>query len=179
MNELGDIVIKAQNGDSNCMFNIIEKFLPLIKKYSRKLNYDGADSDLMVSIIDIVKSIPVNKSLRFEEDKYIVGYINTSIKHKYIHLLSINISILKAEGELYLDTFWNYEYKDNENAIDDHILLLNILDKLPLHQKNIIKEIFFYNFSEVELSEKLNVSRQAINRTKNRALKNLRKFAIE
>ncbi|WP_242946813.1 sigma factor-like helix-turn-helix DNA-binding protein [Clostridium haemolyticum] len=50
---------------------------------------------------------------------------------------------------------------------------------LPHLQKHIIDEVFFKDKSIVAIAEDLKISRQAVNNTKLRALKNLKKFLIE
>src|SRR3712207_7879323 len=68
------------------MLHLIAKFRPLINKYARKLNYDGADSDLIISFICIIKAIPIKTNPNLKETKQIVGYISNSIRYKYIEL---------------------------------------------------------------------------------------------
>ena len=45
---------RAQSGDDQAMLNLISKFLPLIKKYARKLGYEDAANDLIVDFIEFV-----------------------------------------------------------------------------------------------------------------------------
>ncbi|OOB74972.1 hypothetical protein AXF41_13740 [Clostridium haemolyticum] len=63
--------------------------------------------------------------------------------------------------------------------IDDSLYLKKCLAMLPHLQKHIIEEVFFKDMSIVSVAEDLNISRQAVNNTKLRALKNLKKFLIE
>ncbi|WP_274542125.1 hypothetical protein [Clostridium tetani] len=41
MNNLYCLVKHSQSKDDKAILRILDKFSPLIKKYSRKLNYDG------------------------------------------------------------------------------------------------------------------------------------------
>src|SRR3712207_9039776 len=85
------------------MLHLIEKFRPLINKYARKLNYDGADSDLIISFICIIKAIPIKTNPNLKETKQIVGYISNSIRYKYIELskkYSNNIPSLEINEEI-------------------------------------------------------------------------------
>ncbi|OOB76494.1 hypothetical protein AXF41_12020 [Clostridium haemolyticum] len=85
------------------MLHLIEKFRPLINKYARKLNYDGADSDLIISFICIIKAIPIKTNPNLKETKQIVGYISNSIRYKYIELSkkhSNSISSLEINEEI-------------------------------------------------------------------------------
>lgn len=177
---LFDLVKKAQLDNKDSMLAIIEKFDPLIKKYSRKLEYDGANSDLIIALIETIKFIPIFKNDELKREEYIVGYINTSIKRKYIKLSKKNIEILNKEIELEPDILLKITTEEtSQNLIDNRIFLNILLDKLSEYQHKIINKIFICNISEADLARQLNISRQSVNRLKNRALDNLRKLAIE
>lgn len=84
--DLYTIILESKHGNQISMLHLIEKFRPLINKYARKLNYDGADSDLIISFICIIKAIPIKTNLNLKETQQIVGYIANSIRYKYIEL---------------------------------------------------------------------------------------------
>lgn len=84
MDELYELIIsKSKKGDQKCIVEVITKFYPLIKKYSKKLEYDGSNVDLIICLLESILYIPINKNINFKEDKYIVSYLNQCIKHKY------------------------------------------------------------------------------------------------
>jgi len=41
------IIINAQNGDQDAVVQLVHKFIPLIKKYSREMDYEEAYADLV------------------------------------------------------------------------------------------------------------------------------------
>lgn len=55
-----------------------------------------------------------------------------------------------------------------------NIEIEDILSKLPLNQRIVLKERFINQKSYIEIANELGVTRQAINRSKNRGLKNLK-----
>lgn len=57
-----------------------------------------------------------------------------------------------------------------------NIEIEDILSKLPLNQRIVLKERFINQKSYIEIANELGVTRQAINRSKNRGLKNLKKY---
>lgn len=57
-----------------------------------------------------------------------------------------------------------------------NIEIEDILSKLPLNQRIVLKERFINQKSYIEIANELGVTRQAINRSKNRGLKNLNKY---
>src|SRR3712207_5494569 len=132
------IILESKHVNQISMLHLIEKFRPLINKYAKKLNYDGADSDLIIAFICIIKAIPIKTNLNLKETQQIVGYIANSIRYKYIELSkknSKNISCLKINEEI-----MGIESMKN---IDESLYLKKCLDMLPHLQKHIIDEVFF------------------------------------
>ena len=43
---LRDLVKKAQGNDKEAMLKLIEQFVPLLRKYSRKLNYEDSYEEM-------------------------------------------------------------------------------------------------------------------------------------
>lgn len=179
MEKLVDMVKKAQNGDEKYMLEIIEKFKPLIKKYSIKLHYDGSDTDIVICLIETIRKMPIYNNINLNKEECIVGYINTSIKNKYISLSKKYMIVNNQEIAVDIQFFSTYKSQYNKELIDNHIFITFLLNKLSEYQRQIIQNIFIDNVSEVELAKRLHISRQCINKAKNRALSNLRKFATE
>lgn len=166
------LINNSKRGDKDSMMEIIIKFNPLIKKYKYLLQYDGAESDLIIELIKIIRKIPIDKDLNFRLDKYLVAYISYSIKNKYIFLSKKYNSIYSHETELNLDIS---EATTNLN-LEDRLFILDILDKLSNAQRNVLILSFIKDYSDSQISKILNISRQAVNRTKNRAINNIRKY---
>ncbi|GFN22955.1 helix-turn-helix domain-containing protein [Thermanaeromonas sp. C210] len=55
--KLRELIMKAQAGDQEALAELIQRFSPVIKKYSRRLGYDyeEARSDLVAWIVDAVR----------------------------------------------------------------------------------------------------------------------------
>lgn len=170
-NSLYDLILKCQYGNKDSLMYLIEKFKPLIRKYAKKLNYDGSDSDLIITLIYIIKSMPIKTNITLKKDKCIIGYISNSIRYKYIAL-----------SKKYHSTIPDLELKEeiiateNINNIEDVLLINTYLDKLSDLQKYVLKQIYFKDISERSIAKNLNISRQAVNKTKIRALKNLKRY---
>ncbi len=153
---LYDLLTGVANNEENAMLQIIYRFMPLIKMYSRKLAYDGAESDLIINIIKITKLYLIYNYINLEEEGKIVSYIVTSTKHEYIRLSKKFANILKTEVSLDENTS-TLELNDNH---EEYIFVKELLDKLPNSQRDILKKIFVYGYSEKDLAIKLNISRQ-------------------
>ena len=152
------------------MLEIINKFMPLIKKYSRKLVYDGAESDLIIAIIKLIQSYPNYNKISSEGE--IIAYVNTSIIHEYIKLSKKSQKIASFEMPLNDDI---YSIATDTN-IENMLYVNELLDRLPASQSILLKHLFVDEYSEVNLAKKLNISRQAVNKNKRKALNNLKKY---
>ncbi|NFV14395.1 sigma-70 family RNA polymerase sigma factor [Clostridium sporogenes] len=173
MSELYKLVRESKYGNKDSMMKIINKFKPLISKYSNKLSYDGADTDLTIALIEIINKLPIHNKDKMGKEQFIVGYIHKSIINKYIYLSKKNNKILKMEIELNLDI---KTPNNMDNSIDDNIVAAMLLDEVSQLQKLVLIKRFLENYTEVEIANELKISRQAVNRIKNRALKKLRQY---
>jgi DNA-directed RNA polymerase specialized sigma24 family protein len=178
---LVDIIIQAQTGDNEASLFLLEKFKPLLKKYTYRLKYDDAYNDLLLDFYELIKNI--NTGSFYETcDGSIVSYIQKSTYSHYIDRSKSNKIHNKA-----IVTF--SQLSENENhyleaasaSFDDYseLLILN-LDKILNHYELlIIYWIYVLGYSSTDIAQIKGTSRQAINQTKNRALKKLKNaFAV-
>ncbi len=172
---LKNLVVDAKKDNKDALMEIINIFMPLIKKYSRKLLYDGAESDIIILLIKIIKAYPISKSDNNIEDKDIIAYVNISVKHEYIRLSKKFSRLANMETELNEDI---YLIKADDN-IENELLINDLLDKLSAIQKTILKELFLIGCTQTALAKKLNISRQAVNKNKVKALNKLKSYLIE
>lgn len=172
--ELYHLLEKVQKGDEESTIDILSKFLPTIKKMSRKLNYEEAETDLTIAFLETIKEINL-KSLKVKGDGAIVNYIYFFLKNRSVNLFKKNVLREIKTTELELDIIAD----DTTCATDDKIFVSMLLNSLPPMQREVIKRKFMQGFTDKEIAIFLGVSRQAVNRTKNRALNNLRKALEE
>ncbi|MFL0249254.1 RNA polymerase sigma factor [Clostridium neuense] len=167
------VVNKARNNDKQAIMLIINKFKPLIGKYSYLLKYDDASSDLTISLIEIIKKMPIYTNENLKCDKFIVGYIAAAIKNRYIYLS-------KKYHKVYLNEQTTLNLNDVRNSenlnLDDKIFVWELLDKLSKTQREVLILKFIKDYSDKEISKALNISRQSVNKTKNRGLDNIRRY---
>jgi hypothetical protein len=130
---------RAQRGDEGAVANIYLKFNPIIRKLSRNLSYEEAETDLIIAFLETIREIKIDK-FHIKSDGAVINYIYTFLKNESINLFKKNI------------------------------LQKNILQRVVLKKKVI------QGFSDKEISQLLDVSRQVVNRVKNRGLMNLRKI---
>jgi DNA-directed RNA polymerase specialized sigma subunit len=52
--KLRELIALAKNGDEEAMTQVVKRFIPIVKKYSRQLGYKEACSDLVIWILEAV-----------------------------------------------------------------------------------------------------------------------------
>lgn len=140
-------------------------FQPLIKKYVRELNYDGAETDLIIALIQILDKMP-----ELKQKPLIVSYIARSLRNEYIRLSKKTGLIMKMEGPLDVNLVENKKGVDLDLKID----IQNSLRYLTKKQRRVIELVFFLEYSDAEIARAEKISRQAVFNLKKKAFEYLR-----
>ena len=150
---------------------LIERFLPLIRRLAHKLPYEyqDAEQDMKLVFLELIHKISL-RDMRNQEDKYLLKYIETTMNN---HCFDLCHKYYRDKGR---------EQPLEETAVilpdgvpfEDLTELEQFFKALTKLQKQILIAEYVYGYSETELSEKLHITRQAVNRTNNRALHELR-----
>ncbi|MGL4731300.1 MAG: sigma-70 family RNA polymerase sigma factor [Clostridium sp.] len=169
---LTDIILEYQNGNNDIILCILEKFKFSIKKFSKKLNYECAETDLNIYLIELIKKIEINK-LKNKTDGAIVNYIYTSLSNKCSCLYKQNL-------KFYNETT---EFNDNINSIEtfletDNIELYSLFECLNETQKLILVDKFLNKLTDTEIASKLGISRQSVYKNKIKGLDTLKKLFL-
>lgn len=174
MNMLRMLIDKAQENDNEALMELIDKFQPLIRKYSLKLNYEDAYEDLILWFIELVKTYKL-ADLR---EEVIVSYINVSIKNYY----NKKIGKLIENKREFLWSEMKEEvsyYAEKLLATDDEkdlFMELQLKEVLNDSEYQIIYRIYIEGYSTAEIARLMKKTRQAVNQKKQRAIKKIKKF---
>ena len=146
-----DIILNAKNKDSDSILFLINKYKPLIIKYSISYilkNYDKEDL-IQIGTIAVIKAIE-KYDISHGED-FIDCYIINSIKNTYRNLARANIKY-QSESSLNIsvdeDTDIQSLLPDDYNLENDiiktmqHVDLKNLLKSLTLEEYTLIKEAY-------------------------------------
>lgn len=171
-NELLSTQIKLVNElhSTTSLEKIIIKMQPLIKKYVRKLYFlekEDASQELTLALIEAVYHIST-----YTSEAMCLTYLQKSVINKYYYLCKLNIKFTTLndtfvevpENVPYIESFQNIEF-----FIDVNESLKNKNEK----ERFIVKNILFHGLSDKEISLKLGVSRQYVNRVKKKILKEI------
>lgn len=170
-----DLISKSQEGDKKATLLMIRKFNPLLKKYANKLFYEDAYNDLLIDFIELLHNINI-ANLRKKSEGSLVSYMQKSIYRSFLKRLDakkesyemIHFSTL-TEGEMYCVEFRFStcdEYFQNE--------LPDIHQNLSGNEISILEMIYCLGYSSSDVALIKGISRQAVNQTKNRALKKMK-----
>lgn len=170
-NEMFVKIMNIKKGNNDELIEVIEMFKPLIRKYSKMIDGEDAEQDLKIFLINLLNKIPVDSD-RLYEDKAIFAYIAKSLRSEYIKLSKKRDKKILNEVEIDLDVDLG------SNELESEIELLDMFKVLSEKEAYIIKLIYVYYLSVTEVAEYMNISRQAVNKTKNRALNKIKKIYL-
>lgn len=158
------LVEDFKGGDMGAFPQIYGEFERLIYHYSKKLDSEDVRQELTLFLIELLYKIEVSSS------EGIKKYIAVCLRNKYIYLSKqkqLGFSLIDKVAENY-DTYCDF--------CEDTVLLKELISKLPIKQREVIVYKYIYSYSDIEIAEIMNISRQAVNRIKNRALCGLREY---
>ncbi len=172
-----DLIFSSQSGDKEATLLLVEKFNPLLKKYSFKLFYEDSYNDLLADFLDLIHSIELD-SIRSGDEGSMVAYIKASMHNSYVKRLrkihrTSNVQLFSelSDSELYYMEVINStedKYKEFDAEIIGRVLSNS--------ETAVIRRIYFLGYTSADISKIIGVSRQAVNQMKNRALKKLKNF---
>lgn len=164
---LKTLIERFKKQDMTVFEPLYDVFKRLIMFYSKKLYYDDAAGDLTLFFIELLYQLDLSKFMA-DDSISIKKYIAVAIRNQYISL-SVN-----------KDRHSNLSNKLYENSdgylpnFEDRYSLVESIKGLSEKQKMIIVYKYIYGYSDFEIAILLGISRQAVNRLKNRALISLR-----
>jgi len=167
--KLISLIKEYQKGNMTDFDIIYGEFEKLIFSFSRKLDYSDTIQDLNLFFVELLYQISLDRFCN-DESGALKKYIAVAIRNRYIALSKIQ----KIQNDLFT------EYCEHLSAInqnfENNIVLLSGLSLLTHKQRRIIVDKYIYGYSDIEISESLHISRQAVNRLKTRGLLILKKY---
>lgn len=151
--------------DPNSMLDVINQFKPLISSYSRKngwkIEREDLESMLTIKLIETVKQMEVP-----EDVGACVNYISSRVRFSFLDLVKKLNKISDSEvSSEFMEQAIEYDRTD----IDFN----SIISSLDSKKQEILKLKFKGMLSDSEIGERLNISRQAVNKQLRAAYKEL------
>lgn len=178
--KLYNLLVRAQRGDKESCYVILEKFERLTKKYSRKLAYEDAEQDVICYFIELIYTFPLEKFREDDEGKIVV-YITKCIYHEYIRLVK-QIVLQKSEvnySSLSEEQLHVLESRNSEKDCYEQIFLSELHQNMEEKEWDIIQKIYIEGKAVSQIAKEKGISRQAVNQMKKRALQKIRNYYEE
>ena len=173
--ELKKLLGSAALGNSADVLSFVERFTPLLKKYSTLLKYEDAYYDLQLRLLELIPIIANHPQLQY--DKQISVYIKNSIKNEYFLLGRKNAEYVRRQFNLDND----FEEKDqiiNQKGIsvDDYfgVEFSDVFSRLTPSERLAIIGTVVQGYTSAYIARQLGCTRQSINQAKRRGLNKLR-----
>lgn len=152
--------------DSEEMIAIIERFLPLIRKYQRKLGGDeDIKQEMILTLIEAIHKCSFHST--YMREAFIVSYLAKALYYKYATLCKR----LKRNQLIYLE-----DHPEIFVSIEDQsdIYFKEILHHLSKTQQAILYLKYYLCFTDVEIAKILKITAQGVGQARRRALEKLR-----
>lgn len=150
--------------DSENFLDIINYFHPKLTYCSYKLKYPEAYTDLIIYLYELIKKINLDK---FKIDSEASKYIHICLNNKCNQLYKV-IYKKTDYNALNLDSV-DFNIDDDINYFSD-TTFYDLISKLPKKQRIILYMRFYLQYSDIEISDILKISRQSVNKCKRQAL---------
>ena len=160
------LITQYRGGDRNAVLPLLKQFEGLIYHYKAKCSMEDICEELTAFLLELFDKINLNLFDDPEGDG-INRYIAVSIGHKFV--------ALSKEHEK-SKTFHTVTERDLGYTPDlcQEEILRETLSILTPGQREVIIYKYIYKYSDIEIAETLNISRQAVNQIKNRSTEILR-----
>jgi len=162
------LILANSSRDHASLQCIIEKFQPIIRKYSRQLNYDGAESDLVIFLLELIFESKLC-CMKFYSEGELVNFIVRSLHNKKVDIYRKHS--LRFE-EVHIASVPEAKYQFD---FEDMVCLYDVLLTLSERQRTVIVKKYFYGYSDAEIAQRFQISRQAVNKIKLKAIRALYK----
>lgn len=172
MKEIYSLISEYKEGDYSKVIDVIVRFDPLLDKFQRNTNCEDMKRVLILFLIDLLKKISANLD-KFENNKFVVSYIQKSLRNKYIIINKRIVEKYNTENVL-LDHIASNKYEEQFSNIIFNDIIKNLIPK----ERYVLCKIYIQDLKVSEIARELGVSRQAIYKVHIRALKKLKRSFV-
>lgn len=170
MKEVNQLILEIKKGNEDVFEELLERFMPLINKYSRLLYKDDPEdikAELYLALFDAI-----NKMKYYDDEANSIAYITKSLYLKYLELYRKSKQY-HEHTETLEDKFIEIHYVQED--LFQEVEVYNDLERLICRYNNqtynILSSILFEQLSDSEIAEKYNVTRQYVNRKRHELFK--------
>ena len=165
------LIEKFRLGEMEAFTAVYNTFKDLIRFYSCKIGDEDSLQELNVYFLELLYSLDTDRFIPDCSDS-IHRYIAVSLRNKYIALSKENQSYTQMLN------FLDENKVFCSNTADGVYFIKESLNFLPIRQRTVIMYRYVYGYSDNEIAQMLNISRQAVSKLRNRALTTLRNLYV-
>ncbi len=161
---------KFRKGDMSVFPVIFSEFEGLIHHYARKSDAEDTAEELSVFFLELMYKLDISRFIGAKGDG-LSRYIAVCLRNKYIAFSCQNENFKKVSRWAPSETTFAEDFSKRT-------FLKDALKYLTPKQRTVITLKYIYDYSDAEIALNLNISRQAVNRIKNRAIEVLREYLL-
>ncbi|MDD6266249.1 MAG: sigma factor-like helix-turn-helix DNA-binding protein [Clostridia bacterium] len=179
MKNIAEKIRLAKTGNEEAMMEILDICNPMIRKYTRLLNYDeDCKSELVLKVISLVKEEINLDKMENLSDGVMINYLSTALRNQYIAISVGRCRIRDNEIAYDQDSFGEMleGNPQTETGMEDSILFETIKTTLTEREKLCVQRIVLEGWTAEALASALGITKQAVNQCKKRALEKLKKI---
>ena len=166
---LKKLILSFRKQDVGAFELIYDEFKDIIYHYARRQNDEDIIGELTLFLIELLYRINLS-NFKSDTTVDIRKYISVSLKNKYISILR-----KQTKDNLILHDVYEEDLIYN-NPAPMYMDICDAFENLTERQKSVVVCKYIYCLSEKQISQMLNISRQAVNRLKNKALIVLKEY---
>ena len=154
-------------------FNLIyETFHKLIILYANRVGEKESVQDLSSFLAELLFKIDISK-FKSDDSEDLQKYIAVCLRNEYYAMLRRKGLQPLLLDDCMFDTF------ESANTLENTVFVKECLTKVTENHRKILILRYCHDFSDSEISEELHISRQAVNKARNKALETIKKFLCE
>ena len=176
---LSYLIKKAQRGEKSAMEELLNRFQPLFLKYGFKFGSEDVVQELKLFFLKMIIQMKLS-SLRNTDDPTLIKYIQRSLSRKQIALSKAQYRLSEREIPIldyheHLSSKLEKLLSINDIYFESEKIFALLNEHLTQAEQKVLIHIILKDETVSTTAIQLGISRQAVNRTKLRAFKKLRK----
>ena len=156
------LITEYRKGNENAVLPLLKQFEGLIYHYKAKSGIEDICEELTAFLLEMFSKINLNL-FKDPEGDGINRYIAVSVGHKFVALSK------EYDRNRTFQTVTESDVGYTPDLCQEEILR-ETLSCLTPRQRDVILYKYIYLYSDIEISETLHISRQAVNQIKNRSV---------
>ncbi len=163
------LIEEYQNHETKNFNLIYNEFYKLLLLYGSRVGDSDSTQELSVFLVELLFEINISK-FESDESEDIKKYIAVCLRNEYYAMLKRKHNRLSLYCEL------NCDIPEPEHDVESNLFVRQCLGMVNESQREILILRYFCDYSDSQIAEKLHISRQAVNKARNKAIEKIIKI---